>query len=100
MCELMTIAAAAVFAAWHIVLRRRGRSSMPVFATMLMFLGAALMWGVDCVAEAMSGEELLDLSRDDALLGCTILAAGLAVFGVLEAWTRLCGKARCAEARA
>lgn len=92
MCELMTIAAAAAFAIWHIALLRRGRTSMPVFVTLLMFLGAALMWGVDCVAEAMSGEDLLDLSKDDALLGCTILAAGLAVFGVLEAWTRICGK--------
>ena len=60
-----------------------------VFTTMLMFWGAALMWSVDCVHSLMEGEGLFDLSREDALLGAIILAAGLAVFGVLSAHERL-----------
>ena len=42
------------------------------------------MWSVDCVAGAMEGEPLFDLSAHDALLGAIALAAGLAVFGVLS----------------
>ena len=84
MCELMTIAAALVFTAIYFVGRSRGKNSPAVFTTMLMFWGAALMWSVDCVAGAMEGEPLLDLSAHDALLGAIVLAAGLAVFGVLS----------------
>ena len=79
MCELMTIAAALAFTAAYFF----GKRSRAVFATMLMFWGAALMWAVDCAAEFMDGEPLLDLSREDAVLGAIILAAGLAVYGVL-----------------
>ena len=81
MCELMTLAAAAVFTAMHF--RRRGSGA--VFATMMMFWGAALMWSVDCVHSLMEGEGLFDLSREDAVLGAIVLAAGFAVFGVLSA---------------
>ena len=88
MCELMTIAATLVFAAWHFSLKRRGRTDGAVFATMLMFLGAALMWGVDCVAGAMEGDALFDISKDDTLLGCVVFAAGLAVFGLVKAFGR------------
>lgn len=80
MCELMTIAAAIAFT----VIYFRVRRSSAVFTTMLMFWGAALMWSVDCVKSAMDGEGLLDISREDTILGCIILAAGLAVFGVLS----------------
>ena len=84
MCELMTVAAAAAFTAWHLALKRRGVRNEAVFSTLLMFWGAALMWSVDCVAGAMEGEPLFDISAHDAVLGLVVLAAGLAVFGVLS----------------
>ena len=84
MCELMTIAAAAAFTAWHFAAKKSGKSAKAVFTTALMFWGAALMWSVDCVAGAMEGEPLFDLSAHDAVLGAIVLAAGLAVFGVLS----------------
>ena len=68
MCELMTIAAAVAFTAWHFAAKKSGRPNGAVFTTMLMFWGAAL----------------LDLSAHDALLGAIVLAAGLAVFGALS----------------
>lgn len=79
MCELMTIAAALVFT----VLYFTGKRSAATLTTMLMFWGAALMWSVDCVANRLDGEPLFDLSREDALLGGIILAAGLLVHVVL-----------------
>ncbi len=84
MCELMTIAAAIVFTVAYF----RGRRSAAVFTTMLMFWGAALMWSVDCVKSAMDGEGLLDLSWEDTILGFIILAAGLAVFGIMTFFER------------
>lgn len=84
----MTIAAAAVFTVWHFALKRAGRRNEAVFTTMLMFWGAALMWAVDCVADAMEGGPLLDMSAGDFKLGLVIVASGLAVFGVLS----LCGR--------
>ena len=86
MCELMTIAAAVVFTAVYF----KGFRTKPVFAAMLMFWGAALMWSVDCVHSAMEGEGLFDMSMEDALLGCIVLAAGLAVFGVMSFLQRRC----------
>ena len=83
MCELMTIAAALVFTAIYFAGRRAGKRSAAAFTTMLMFWGAALMWSVDCVANRLDGEPLFDLSREDALLGGIILAAGLLVHAVL-----------------
>ena len=83
MCELMTIAAAVAFTAWHFAAKKAGRPDGAVFTTMLVFWGAALMWSVDCVAGAMEGEPLLDMSARDAVLGAIVLAAGFAVFGVL-----------------
>ena len=84
MCELMTIFAALAFTAVYFIGKRQGRPSSAAFTTMLMFWGAALMWSVDCVAEKLDGEALLDISREDTILGLIILAAGLAVFGVLK----------------
>ena len=95
MCELMTIAAAVAFTAWHFANRSRGRRGNAVFTAMLMFWGAALMWAVDCVANAMDGEGLLDFSREDAVLGAIIVAAGVAVFAVLFAVERC----RCRRAQ-
>ena len=85
MCELMTIGAAALFTVPYFT-RFRTRA---VFATMLMFWGAALMWSVDCVHSYMEGEGLFDLSREDTILGAIILASGLAVFAVLAARERM-----------
>ena len=85
MCELMTIGAAALFTVLYFT-RFRTRA---VFATMLMFWGAALMWSVDCVHSYMEGEGLFDLSREDTILGAIILASGLAVFAVLAVRERM-----------
>ena len=80
MCELMTIAAAVAFTAWHFAAKKAGRPNGAVFTTMLMFWGAALMWSVDCVASFRAGEGFFDLSWRDALLGAIILACGLGYF--------------------
>ena len=88
MCELMTIAAAVVFTVGYFAAKRRNAPSGALFTTMMMFWGAALMWAVDCVANAMDGEGLLDLSREDTVLGAIIVAAGVAVFAVLFAVER------------
>ena len=84
MCELMTIVAALVFTALWFAARRAGRPANAKGTAALMFWGAALMWAVDCAAEFLDGEPLFDLSREDAVLGCIVLAAGLLVYGVLE----------------
>ena len=83
MCELMTIVAALVFTALWFRARRNSRPAQAEGTAALMFWGAALMWAVDCVAEAMAGEPLLDFSREDAVLGGIIVAAGLLAYGVL-----------------
>ena len=80
MCEIMTILAALAFTAIYFF----GKRSQAVFTTMLMFWGAALMWGVDCVAEMMAGEPLFDISHEDTVLGFIILGAGLLVFAALS----------------
>ena len=84
MCELMTIAAAIVFTAVYFAGKRNGKELPAVFTTMLVFWGAALMWSVDCVANAFEGEGLFDISVEDTVLGFIILAAGLLLFGVLS----------------
>ena len=67
MCELMTIAAALAFTALYFTGKSKGWQTKALFTTMLTFWGAALMWGVDCVAEKLDGEPLLDLSRESAV---------------------------------
>ena len=84
----MTILAALAFTALYIVGKRTGKPSSAVFTTMLMFWGAALMWSVDCVANKLDGEPLLDLSREDATLGFIILGAGLLVYAALAIFGR------------
>jgi len=84
MCELMTIAAAIVFAVLAAAARKAGRPAGALGTTALVFAGAALMWSVDCAHSLLEGEGLLDLSADDALLGALVLAAGLALFAVLR----------------
>lgn len=84
MCELLTIAATLVFALLALAARRAGRPCRALAATTLVFLGAALMWSVDCVHSFLSGEGLFDLSLDDTFLGLLVLAAGCALFAVLR----------------
>ena len=84
MCELMTIAAAIAFTVGYFAAKRRNAPSGALFTTMMMFWGAALMWGVDCIANKMDGEEFFDISQKDAALGGIILAAGLLVFAGLS----------------
>ncbi len=79
MCELTAIAATAFFAALYF---RSGRRDGAARLAMLAFAGASLMWAVDCVANAMEGEPLLDMSREDAILGAIVLAAGATLYGV------------------
>ena len=93
MCELMTIAAALVFTALYFAERKRGMATGALFTTMLMFWGAALMWSVDCVANRLDGEALFDMSREDTLLGCIIVGAGLLVYAGLSLFGR--GKRLC-----
>lgn len=83
MCEIFTILAAAVFTGLFAAARRAGRPAKALAAAALAFWGAAIMWAVDCVANRMEGEPLFDLSREDAVLGAIILAAGLALYGVM-----------------
>ena len=90
MCELMTIFAAIVFTAIYFIGKRKGKVRPAVFTTMLVFWGAALMWSVDCVANALEGEPLFDISREDTVLGFIILAAGLLLFGAFSLRDRLC----------
>ena len=84
MCELMTIAAAILFAALAASARKAGRPARALGTTALVFTGAALMWSVDCIHSFLAGEGLLDLSKDDAALGAVVVAAGLALFAVLR----------------
>lgn len=84
MCELMTIAAAALVSAALFFARRAGRPARALGTTALALWGAALMWSVDCVHAYLEEGELFDLSRDDALLGALILACAAALFAVLR----------------
>jgi len=79
MCEILTIAAALLCTVLYFGVRK----TSALFTTMLMFWGAALMWSIDCIRSAMEGEPFFDLSRDDTLLGCVVLAAGFIVWSVL-----------------
>ena len=93
MCEIMTIAAALAFTALYFVGRSRGWRTNALFTTMLMFWGAALMWAVDCVADKMAGEPLLDLSREDTILGFIIIGAGLMAYAAFAVKERLAARA-------
>ncbi len=83
MYEIAAVAATAAFAAAWFAGARNGRFARPVFTAMLMFAGAALMWGVDCVAELSAGEPFPGMDADGACLAAVILAAGLGVFAIL-----------------
>ena len=96
MCEIMTICAAIAFTALYAVARRRGKPTGALFTTMLMFWGAALMWAVDCTANAIDGEPFFDFSREDTVLGFIILGAGIAAYAVLALLQRLTYRANAA----
>ena len=83
MCEIMTIAAAVLFTVIFAAQKNKGHFSKPVFITMLMFWGAALMWAVDGVACVLEGEAFFDISMEDTILGFIILGAGLVIFGFM-----------------
>ena len=93
MCEIMTIVAALAFTAIYFAGKRKGNPNKAVFTTMLMFWGAALMWGVDCVAEKMDGEALFDISREDTILGFIIVGAGLMAYAAFAVKERLAARA-------
>ena len=90
MCELTAIAAAAFFAALYF---RGGRRDRAALTTALAFAGAALMWAVDCTANFLDGEPLLDMSREDAVLGAIVLAAGTALYGAARLARRFAANA-------
>lgn len=83
MCEIMTICAAVVFSIIFIAQKSKGKFSKPIFATMLMFWGAALMWAVDGIACVVEGEPFFDISMEDTILGFIILGSGLAIFALM-----------------
>ena len=93
MCELMTIAAALAFTALYYIGKSKSWKTEALFTTMLMFWGAALMWAVDCVAEKLGGEPLLDISREDTVLGFIILGAGLLAYAAFTVKERLAARA-------
>lgn len=84
MCELMSIAATAVFAALAFAAKRSGRPHGALSATALSFAGASLMWSVDCLHSLLGGGPLLDLSAGDAALGAAVVAAGCVLFAALR----------------
>jgi hypothetical protein len=88
MCLLMTLAAAiAASLAWYF----RGNGKTRFDTLSLMYWGAALMWMVDGFFRLAEDEPFLDLTRDDALLGLLVVAAGLGACQALrcrEAWRR------------
>ena len=84
MCEWMSIAATVVFAVLAFRARRAGSPSAALETTAFTFLGASLMWGVDCVHAFRAGEGLFDVSASDAALGLLVVLAGLALFSVLR----------------
>ena len=92
MCELMTITAAIIFTVLYFKVLR----TPAVLTTMLMFWGAALMWAVDCTANAIDGEPFFDFSREDTVLGFIILGAGIAAYAVLALLQRLTYRANAA----
>ena len=94
MCLIITVLMAAVFSVLFIVSKRNAgtekshgsalrKFSQPLFTTMLAFWAAVIMWSVDGIANVAGGEPLLDLSKEDSLLGVIIALCGIALFAVL-----------------
>lgn len=86
MCLILTIIAAAVFSGlWYLKDRA---NAYKTGSAALVFLGAALMWLVDCTFAAFSGEGFFDFSMDDTKLGCLIIACGVGLWLILLALNR------------
>jgi hypothetical protein len=82
MCLLITLAAAiAASLVWYF---KRRDSATKLDTLSLMYWGAALMWMVDGFFSLAEGEPFLELTRDDALLGLLVAAAGLIVYFLLR----------------
>ena len=86
MCLILTcIAAALCSALWY----KKDRTNAYKIGTLaLVFWGASLMWLVDCVFAAFSGEGFFDLSLDDTKLGFIIIACGVAMWLVILGLSR------------
>jgi hypothetical protein len=78
----MTLAmAVAASLVWYF----KGRSGGTKLDTLaLAYWGAALMWMVDGFSRLAEGEPFLELTRDDALLGLLVAAAGLIGYFLLR----------------
>ena len=82
MCLILTICAALAFSGVYFYQKKNSAVSKSVFAAMLMFWGASLMWSMDGVASVLEGEGFFDLSASDAALGAVVVLAALAVWVV------------------
>lgn len=78
MCLIITILAAVCASAFWYIKDRDNLHKSGILA--LMYWGAALMWLVDCVFAATSGEAFLDLSIDDTILGVIVVACGFVAY--------------------
>ena len=88
MCLILTICTALAFSGVYFYQRKKSCVSKNVFASMLMFWAASLMWSMDGVASVLSGEGFFDLSIEDTILGVIILACGMTVFVLLSIMQR------------
>lgn len=93
MCLLITWACALIFAAVFFLKDRRNVFRTGTLA--LVFLSAGVMWLVDCTFAWYGGEEFLDLSADDALLGLTVAGAALLLWALLLLGERFKHSSRC-----
>lgn len=87
MCLILTICAALAFSGVYFYQKKNSAVSKSVFATMLMFWAASLMWSMDGLASVLEGEGFFDLSLEDTILGLIIVASGLTVFALLSLYT-------------
>ncbi len=60
----------------------------------LCFGAAALMWVVDRFFAISEGEPFFEMTKDDALLGLTVTAFALGLWGLLVARDRLAAEAK------
>ena len=84
MCLILTTCAALAFSGVYFYQKKNSAVSKNVFATMLMFWAASLMWSMDGVASVLEGEGFFDLTVEDSILGAIIVASGMLVFAVLS----------------
>ena len=63
MCLILTICAALAFSGVYFYQKKNSAVSKSVFATMLMFWAASLMWSMDGVASVLEGEGFFSRHR-------------------------------------